>query len=212
MVNKRLRAGGAVILLMLAGCAQKRVAAPPPPPPAKNVFVLLPLPDGKPGAITVTNPAGAQSLVEPYQAVRVARNDTAPGAPFIMDQAEVKRLFGPELDILPAAEIQFTLYFEEGTDVLTAESQGLLPSISAAVKERQSTAVSVTGHTDTTGDPDSNYQLGLKRAQKVAATLIAGGLPDSNAFVASHGEADLVVKTPRGVAEQKNRRVEVIVR
>jgi outer membrane protein OmpA-like peptidoglycan-associated protein len=46
----------------------------------------------------------------------------------------------------------------------------------------------------------------------VADFLIARGLAQSDLFVASHGEADLLVKTPRGVAEQRNRRVEVIVR
>ena len=202
-------------MLFLASCAPKPVQTPPAPAPVaakQNVFVLLPEPEGKPGGITVGNSAGSQPLDQPYQAVRVERSDLAPSTPFTMDQAEVRRLFGAALDVLPDAEVQFTLYFREGTDVLTAESQSQLPAIFDAVRDRHSTAVSVTGHTDTTGDPTSNYQLGLKRAQSVADLLIARGLPAADVFVASHGEADLLVNTRHGVAEQRNRRVEVIVR
>lgn len=213
MVNRWLLPGGAMAILLIAGCAPKPAPPPPPPPPLpQNVVVLLPNPEGESSGITVSNSAGTQSLDQSYQAVRVERIDVAQAAPFTMDQAEVRRSFGAALDVLPAAEVEFTLYFDEATDVLTAESQSRLPAIFDAVRDRRSTAVSVTGHTDTTGDPASNYQLGLKRAQRVADLLIARGLPASNVFVASHGEADLAVKTARGKAEQRNRRVEVIVR
>ena len=213
MARKWLRIGGVPLILFAAGCASKHVPQASAPPPAKqNVFVLLPDPEGKPGGIVVSNSAGAQSLVQPYQAVRVERSDLSPSPPFAIDQADAQRLFGAALDVLPAREAQFTLYFREGTDVLTPESEAQLPAILNTVRERRSTAVSVTGHTDTTGDPESNFQLGMKRAQRVAGILISHGLDPAHVFVASHGEANLAVKTPRGVAEQRNRRVEVIVR
>jgi len=216
MSSRWLRIGGPALMLLAAGCARKQApapAAPPPPPPApQSLFVLLPDPEGKPGGIAVTNTAGTQSLAQPYQAVRVERSDTAPAPPFTMDQAEVRRVFGPALDVLPAAEVQFVLYFIEARDELTAASAAQLPAIFKVVRDRRSTAVSVTGHTDTTGDARSNYELGLKRAQRVAGMLIAQGLDSSQVFVASHGETDQAVKTARGVAEQRNRRVEVIVR
>lgn len=200
-------------VLFLGGCGRKRVAAAPPPPPAKqNVVVLLPEPDGKASRIVVTNSAGTRDLDQPYQAVNVQRADTPPSQPFVMSQAEVRRLFGSTLDILPDAEEQFLLYFQEGRDTLIPESEALLPRILAAIAERRSTQITVTGHTDTTADPDFNYQLGLRRAQAVARILTGKGVTASDVFVASHGQADLLVKTPNGVAEQRNRRVEVIVR
>jgi peptidoglycan-associated lipoprotein len=212
MTGKWLLISVSPLLLISAGCAKRVGAIPPTPPPARHIIVLLPDPDGRPGGITVTNPAGAESLTEPYQAVRLARADIAPSPPFRMDPGEVKRLFGATEAVLPAREIPFTLYFDEGTDELTVDSEAQLPAIFQAIQERRSTAISVTGHTDTTGDPDANYQLGMKRAQRVAGILVARGLAASDVFVASHGETDLVVKTARGVAEQRNRRVEVIVR
>jgi outer membrane protein OmpA-like peptidoglycan-associated protein len=80
------------------------------------------------------------------------------------------------------------------------------------IRDRKSTAITVIGHTDTTADRQYNYQLGLRRAQHVARSLQSQGVDTSNLFVSSHGEADLLVKTGGGVAEPRNRRVEVIVR
>jgi len=214
MSTKWLRGGFASLLLLASGCARKQAQAPPPVPaqPKQNLVVLLPDPEGKPGAITVTNGAGTQTLSQPYQAVRVERSDAAPTPPFAMQQTEVRRVFGAVLDALPAPEIAFTLYFGEDSDVLLHESHAHIPAILNAIRERRSTAISLIGHTDTTADPGFNYRLGLRRAQGVAAILRAQGVDNSDLFIASHGETDLAVKTPRDVAERRNRRVEVIVR
>jgi peptidoglycan-associated lipoprotein len=208
---------GALCLILLAGaCAPKRAPAPAvqpaPPPPPQNVFALLPEPDGASSGINVKNQAGSQALSQPYQALRVQRPDLAPSAPFTLDQAEVRRLFGTALDALPDQEVLFTLHFDEGRDVLNAESEAQIPAILNAIRERHSTAITVTGHTDTTANPQFNYQLGLRRAQSVATILLRQGADAGDLFVASHGDADLAVKTGPGQIEARNRRVEVIVR
>ncbi len=191
-----------LFLVCATGCRKK----------VKNLVVLLPQENEKPSGIVVQNAAGSQTLTQPYQAVRVSRSNTAPKRPFNMDPAEVRRIFGTTLDILPAPEVVFTLYFDEGRDVLNDRSIAQIPEILKTIRERHSTSVSITGHTDTTGTPEDNYQLGLRRAKSVADTLQADGLDPSQLFIESHGEADLLVRTPRGVPEERNRRVEVIVR
>ena len=206
----------ALCLVLGTACAPKRVPAaqPPPPPPApkQNLVVLLPDADGKVGRIVVTNQAGSQELSQPYTAVRVERSDVAPDKPIVLEQAQVDRMFGSVLATLPSAEQSFVLYFELATDELTPESKKLLTEVLRAIKERSSTDVSLTGHTDTTGDSKSNYRLGLQRAERVAGILRSMGVNPGLLTVASHGEADLLVKTADGVAEARNRRVEVIVR
>jgi len=211
MARLRLQAVAAALMVFAAGCA-KRVPAPPSPPaPKQNIVALLPDPDGRNTSIVVTNAGGSQEISQPNQAVRVERADVAPTAPFPIDPPEVRRLFGAALDAMPDPEVRFALYFDEASDTLNAESQAMMPAILRAIQERRSTDVSVTGHTDTTGVAAENYQLGLRRAERVAAVLRAQGVDSSGLFVTSHGEADLLVKTPRGVAERLNRRVEVIV-
>jgi len=203
--------------LLVGGCARKQLAqAPPPPAPPpqlkQNLVVLLPDPEAKPGRLAVSNSAGAQTLTEPYQAVRVESSSVTPPPPFAMAPAEVRRVFGAVLDDLPAPEVTFTLHYAEGSEVLLPESQAQLAAILSAIRERHSTAISLIGHTDTMADPQFNYRLGLRRAEGVAAILRAQAVETSNLFVESHGDADLAVKTGRGVAEERNRRVQVIVR
>lgn len=214
MTTGRRCIGIASLFLLICGCAPKRAQAPPPAPPAPkaSVIVLLPDPEGKPGGIVLTNAAGAETITQPNQAIRVQKADAAPSPPVAMDPGEIQKLFGSVLDGLPVAEALFTLYFDIQRDVPLAEEQKQLPAILDAIRERRSTAISVIGHTDTTADPNYNYQLGLRRAQGVAAFLRTHGVDTTSLLVTSHGDTDLAVKTGRDVAEARNRRVEVIVR
>jgi peptidoglycan-associated lipoprotein len=95
---------------------------------------------------------------------------------------------------------------------LNTDSQAMIPAILDAIRQRHSTSITVTGHTDTVDTPQFNYNLGLRRANGVATILLGQGVKASDLFISSHGDADLLVKTARGVAELRNRRVEVIVR
>ena len=214
MRDSRLFALTVASLLLAAGCAKRPPApppAPPAPPPAQNVFALLPDPDGRETGIVVSNSGGSRAILQPNQAVRVEREGVQPTDPFPVDQATVTRLFGSALAALPAAEARFVLYFDEASETLNAQAQAMMPEILSAIRERRSTDISVTGHTDTTGTSAGNYQLGLRRAERVAAVLRAQGVEESSLFVTSHGESDPLVKTGPRTSEQRNRRVEVIV-
>jgi outer membrane protein OmpA-like peptidoglycan-associated protein len=200
----------------IAGCAQRKIATPvaPLPAPAQKVpvVVLLKEADGTFGRVTIRNAHGVVQLEQPNTAVKIVSADSGPGAPEVMDDSEVRRRFGSVLRALPDAEIRFTLHFLEASDTLTAESEALLGQIAKVIQDRRSTFVSVTGHTDTTGTDESNYQLGLKRAERLAEIVKTSGVPATAFWISSHGEGDLVVKTPDNVAEVKNRRVEIVIR
>jgi outer membrane protein OmpA-like peptidoglycan-associated protein len=70
--------------------------------------------------------------------------------------------------------------------------------------------VQVTGYTDTSGSPDYNQQLSVRRANAVAAVLVQDGVPQNDLVVTGRGENDLRVPTPPGVREPQNRRVEIV--
>ena len=129
-----------------------------------------------------------------------------------MEAAEVTRLFGDALSSLPAAPQSFVLYFRFESDELTDESRVLLPKVVSTVATYQVPEVEIVGHTDTTGDSRANYALGLDRATVVRKALIAAGLDAALIEVTSHGESDLLIRTPDDTLEPRNRRVEIAVR
>jgi outer membrane protein OmpA-like peptidoglycan-associated protein len=202
----------ALLLLVLSACRPKPAPAPPAPPIPQNAVVLLPEDDGTTGKIQFTNAGGSVELNQPNTLTLVAAQDVAPGQPLAIDAAEIARRFGAALDSLPAPQAEFVLYFELGADRLTAESEALIPQLLKAVADRQSTDVSIAGHTDTTGTAASNYDLALRRAERVAAILLERGLQREFLSVESHGEGNPLIRTPDNVEEPRNRRVEVIVR
>ncbi|HSL23447.1 MAG TPA: OmpA family protein [Vicinamibacterales bacterium] len=196
--------------LMLGACGPRPQVTPAPP--RADLVVLLPDPeDGRVGAATVSATGGSVELTSANDSTRVVPGQ-APGAPQTITSEEVQRLFGDALAARPLPPRHFLLYFETGSDTLTPESQALVTEIVAFVGARPAPDVTVIGHTDTTGDPKSNIDLGLRRATLIRDLLISSGLGAAQVEVASHGEADLLVPTPDGTDEARNRRVEVTVR
>ena len=198
-------------VVLAAACGPQRIAQPTRPAPP-TLIVLLPDPEsGTTGRAHVSNEYGSADLAAPRAATRVSA-DGRPGPVNTMSDADVKRLFGDALAALPPAPRHFTLQFRFESDALTAASTALVPEIRRTVKELSVPEVVVVGHTDTMGDARANLALGLKRAISVREILVEAGLARSTIEVISHGEADLLVKTPDNTPEPRNRRVEITVR
>ena len=177
-----------------------------------NLFVLVSDPDGKVGKIAISNPAGTQVLDSAGQATYVQAIDKAPEAPIQMETQEIDKIFAPALAAQPEAPVIFLLYFKAGTSDLTDESRKLLPQIIRTIKERRSVDTSVIGHADTVGDAALNTRLSRKRAVGVAKFLTDGEIDPDILDITSHGEANLLVKTPDNTDEPRNRRVAITVR
>jgi outer membrane protein OmpA-like peptidoglycan-associated protein len=193
-----------------SSCAARQIARPAHPD--AELVVLLPEADAaQSGSVVVSNRAGKVELAAPFEATRI----TASGAPSPatkMDEGEVTREFGSVISNLPAAPESFLLYFRTDSSELTTESQALLPEVLRAVADRLVPDVTVIGHTDTTGGAASNFRLGLKRAVTVRALLVSTGVDAALIRIESHGEADLLTKTPDNMPEARNRRVEITVK
>ena len=70
----------------------------------------------------------------------------------------------------------------------------------------------VVGHTDAVGSSTFNDELARKRADAVKAMLIRRGVPADDIVAVGRGKRELLVPTPDGIAEPRNRRVEIVVR
>jgi OmpA-OmpF porin, OOP family len=87
-----------------------------------------------------------------------------------------------------------------------------LRELLAEVARRQAVEAQVTGHTDTVANDAYNDRLSMERAQAVKEMLIKQGIQTKYIRAVGRGKRELLVQTPDGVRESKNRRVEVIVR
>jgi outer membrane protein OmpA-like peptidoglycan-associated protein len=207
------------LLLVAAATAAACASASAPRTPAPELteqgqalVVLLPDPGTNAvGRAEVSNRHGSVSLSAARESTRVSAN-TAPSAPSVLSEREVRELFGAALEGMPPAPEHFTLFFKFESEELTDESQLVLKQVLQAVKARPVPDVVAVGHTDTTGRPRANAELGLRRATAVRAMLVGAGLTQKAIEVASHGEAELLITTGDGVFEPRNRRVEITVR
>jgi OOP family OmpA-OmpF porin len=76
----------------------------------------------------------------------------------------------------------------------------------------QYTRIEVNGYTDTSGTPQYNMGLSIRRADAVKGELVKDGVPVAAISTQGFGETHLLVPTAAGVREPQNRRVEIIIR
>lgn len=177
---------------------------------ATETVVLLPEKDGGPGALTVTKGERAVVLDQPYAAVQTRA--VIGERTYASNPKEVEDKFGAALGAQPSRPNAFTLYFVEGSDRLTDESNAVLTRVLADIAEHPVPDIVVVGHTDTVGTHAYNDALALRRAESMRSVLIAQGLPSAAIVAVGRGKREPLVPTADGVAEPRNRRVEIIVR
>lgn len=234
--------GSLLLAAWLAGCAQPQPQPAPQPPPdppepvsaapeplpdppepvpepipepvlritRNDQVVLLPNGGGGIGKIMVRQGSDSLLLDQPYAAAHIQ----GPGLihRVAYDPELLPLEFGPALGALPQAPSAYLLYFLEGEDRLTAESESQIERIFADLATRSAAEISVIGHTDAMGATEFNDKLSLQRAEKIRDELIRRGIPADSIAIAGRGERELLVPTEDGVAEEQNRRVEISIR
>jgi len=187
----------ALFALTLAGCAHR------------GTVVLLPEKDGKPTAVVVQENDRETVLDKPYAAVQ----QTPFGLkPYTSTPEEVQAKFGAALASQPQRAVSFTLYFVEGKDEFTEESKRIVESVFAEISKRPVPDIIVIGHTDALGSDQVNDALARQRAESVRAQLIRRGVAPESIQASGRGKREPLVAAPTGVAEPRNRRVEIFVR
>ena len=176
-----------------------------------ELVVLLPKGNGSVGAVVVRS-AGSRPLVldKPYAAARI--DGAGRLQPFTYDADLAKREFSATLTALPVRPVSFLLYFLEGSDEPTPESERGVERIFADIAGRPYPEILVIGHTDAVGSMEYNDQLSLQRAQRVREDLTHRGVPGKYIAIAGRGKREPVVRTAADAPEPMNRRVEIIVR
>jgi outer membrane protein OmpA-like peptidoglycan-associated protein len=197
--DKRLVVALALALaVLLGGCATPQGAV-----------VLLPDAHGTPTALTVRQGADEVLLDRPYAAAQLTSRGPVP---YASSAEQVQTRFGAALAARPSPPVQFTLYFVEGKDQFTDDSKRALDGVIGEIAARPVPDVLVIGHTDKQGSDAFNDALSRQRAEVVRDVLLARGIAADSIVVAGRGKREPIVPTADGVAEARNRRVEILVR
>ena len=171
---------------------------------------MLPGADGKVGAVSVVSDGKEQLLNQAYASAKVERAGNVETG--TTGRPDVQQVFGPALAAMPIRPASFTVYFEEGTDELTAQSKRVVGQIFAEVARRQAPEVVVIGHTDSVGTMAYNDELSIKRAERMRIELVKLGAAPDRIRIAGRGKREPLVRAPDGAPEPRNRRVEINVR
>jgi len=200
------------LVVTAAGCAAApTVRQAPAPAPRDEMVVLLPGPDGKVGALSVTHEGHQQTLDAPYATARVQRQGQLEDGGRLPAE-QVKQTFERALAAQPPRPVTFVLYFLGNSDEFTPESKLEIPKILSEIAGHPSPEIVVVGHTDRQGTLEYNDALSLRRAERVRGQLERIGIPSEQIRVAGRGEREPLVPTEDEVAEPRNRRVEITVR
>ena len=193
------RSLGLVALIGLAGCAHHQSATLLPGEPGHDV-----------GALAVLNEDGSDKGV-----LSTATASSSLGGRFRARPLPGKTIgerYGALMDELPPPAEHFSLGFDLGQSTPDAAQEDILRRIFIAARARPGAEVQVVGHTDRVGSDEANDALSRDRAEQVRQYLISRGLAADLVRATWRGEREPLVATPDGVAEARNRRVEVIVR
>jgi outer membrane protein OmpA-like peptidoglycan-associated protein len=199
-VNRARAALGALLPAVLLGaCASK----------PQGSVVLLPDAQGRDTAVLVTQGGGQLLLDQPYAAAEL----TDKGPLKATSSAEqVQARYGAALAARPLPPQEFTLYFVEGKDEFTEASRRAFDGVLGEIARRPVPDVLVIGHTDKVGSDAFNDALSRQRAEVVRKALVARGIAADSIVVVGRGKREPIVPTADGVAEARNRRVEILVR
>ena len=186
-----------LLCLVLGACAPK------------TTVVLVPDDDGGVGRVVVKAGGAEQPLAAANESTQVTDK---PAPPKVMSQQEIDRIFGSTVAAMPEPPKSFLLYCPTGSTEPEPASRPALDEAAADITRRAVSNVSVIGHSDSAGDPAANQKLSMARAEAVRRMLEARGVPASGVALSGHGANDPLVPTAPGVAEARNRRVEILVR
>jgi len=102
--------------------------------------------------------------------------------------------------------------FKQSSTNIRAASLATLDRITEFAHNCQLGTISITGHTDASGNESWNRQLSLMRAQAVAEHLMDRGVIATRLIVSGSGSAEPIADNTTALGRERNRRIEFALR
>ncbi|MBL8671951.1 MAG: OmpA family protein [Alphaproteobacteria bacterium] len=197
---------------LLTGTIKPLASDPEAGRSVREVVVLLPDPDGTVGRIRVSTAAGVRVLEEGSTATLVYGANRVPSEPFPVREGAIGSFLDMAARTAPESPSRFTFLFETGTTNFVPESDVVARRVASELARREHREIFVVGHADAVGGDAANVALSRARAEAVRAILVRAGIDARAIRILFRGAAEPAVPTAAGVADVRNRRVEVSVR
>ncbi|MDX2095772.1 MAG: OmpA family protein [Alphaproteobacteria bacterium] len=128
-----------------------------------------------------------------------------------LSEAQVASAAEVPTTTIPAESTSTVLYFPFDSDRLGDTALAALEALVRYVRAAGDVEISINGHADRAGSEQYNLDLSQRRARFVLAALKDAGIATGRMKYFAFGESDPAVPTADGVAEAKNRRVEIFI-
>jgi len=105
----------------------------------------------------------------------------------------------------------YLVFFDWDRATLTDRARQIVKDAADNSVHVKYTRIEVNGYTDTSGTPQYNQGLSIRRADAVKSELVKDGVPVTVITTKGFGETQPLVPTGPGVREPQNRRVEIVI-
>ncbi len=102
-----------------------------------------------------------------------------------------------------------SIYFDTASAIVCPCKTSMIGQIFKYAQDINIQKIEIHGHADSTGGDAINEKISLARAEAVRDFFVSNGFKGEIEIFA-HGNKELAVKTPKGVKNAQNRRVEII--
>lgn len=112
----------------------------------------------------------------------------------------------------PARTFTFDgLTFETSSARITTASRPEVNNLIEIMKAYPDLRIRIEGHTDNMGNPDTNRELSLSRANAVKSALSAAGIADVRVTTRGYGATKPTASNETEAGQQRNRRIDVAI-
>ncbi|MDD2699159.1 MAG: OmpA family protein [Arcobacteraceae bacterium] len=191
---------GITTLILFTGCAT-----------GGTRVTLLPEEGGKVGTITINDNKGiAHTINKPYTTLEIAQNGGIEDK--VSDEKLINERYKDLITAMPEKLQNYYFFFGSGSATLNDDQKNELLEVSKTISKSIVHQVICIGHSDSTGTAETNEKVSKLRAQNVADVLIANGIKSELIELKYYGDANPLVKTKPNESNEKNRRVEIILK